>query len=645
MNMPPSRRARQTTLTLLLMIMYAGVAFAQTDPHTQRERDMSLAWSQELARWPLYCLSRARTSADPRAGCGDPIRATQARWALLRQRRVTGHGGAHLDPQGQALLNPSAWWSLPPHAQGENLSARVEERAWRLALTYESLMSTGDAGWLVPLWGEMASLTSEASAHCVAETASSPACLSALYWLGSIARTPWREANPALFPILHGASKASDTARREAWAQHWGQLLAWVRGQAGELFPTVHLSRGASHNAWVMLLASVTLETAELTKWVTYWRAQQGLLPPTSGSTDQGSLMAIQGLALAQLSARLGDRALGEVAQRHLRQAVSAYLSAPRDPALRSQLAMRGLWALSGSWETPHIHPKTGEVSGGFGLSYPPRLWRHTDLTLKLDPLPTEGLTAQGMFSKIRVRDRGVRRGMYFVRPGGVEVLESELDLAHPELLQVAYTRDFLLSYALTPQHKRALIVGLGGGGMLHALKRYDPTLNLEVVEIDPVVVKLARERFAVESTGAQLITRDGFEQLRDPKSGQYDVIYMDAFLQPSDETDSTGAPLRLKTVAFLKEVRARLTRQGVLMVNLNEHPQVAQDIRSIQGAFESTLVWRVPQTGNLIVAGFNGAPNSAKVLYQRALEREGSLNGPVRLAPILTRALRAEGI
>ena len=180
---------------------------------------------------------------------------------------------------------------------------------------------------------------------------------------------------------------------------------------------------------------------------------------------------------------------------------------------------------------------------------------------------------------------------------------------------------------------------------MLHALKRYDPALSLEVVEIDPVVVQLARERFAVESTGAQLITRDGFEQLRDPKSGQYDVIYMDAFLQPSDETDSTGAPLRLKTVAFLKEVRARLTRQGVLMINLNEHPQVAQDIRSIQGAFESTLVWRVPQTGNLIVVAFNGAPHSAKVMYQRAQAQEERLNGPVRLAPILTRALRAEGI
>jgi spermidine synthase len=235
---------------------------------------------------------------------------------------------------------------------------------------------------------------------------------------------------------------------------------------------------------------------------------------------------------------------------------------------------------------------------------------------------------------------------MYFVRPNGLEVLESEVDLSHPDLLQVAYTQDFMVAYALVPQLKRALIVGLGGGGMLHALNRYDPQLSLDVVEIDPMVVQLARDYFGVDSTHARVITRDGFEQLRDPQVGQYDVIYMDAFLQPSGETDSTGAPLRLKTIAFLREVRERLNPEGALIINLNEHPQLRRDVRSLQEAFPALLLWRVPQTGNLIAVGFNSAERpSTRLLFERALRAEAQLNSPVRLTTILRRALSAEGL
>lgn len=636
---------RRALLLVLQLLLCAAQAHATPDPLTQRQRAMTQVWGQELARWPLYCLSRARASHDPRAGCGDPVRATQARWALLRQRRITGHGGLRLDPQGQERLQPKRWWPMPAPSGADDLDARLEERAWRLALTYESLMSTGDAGWLTPLWSEMASLTSEVNIRCSDAKRSSVPCLSALFWVSVISSTPWTEASPKLFPTLLGVKSESDLERQASWGQHWAQLQAWVKGLTIALLPTVKADASVQHNAAVLLLASVSLDEPTLKEWVSYWRAQGGAFTTERLAAEPSAVAFLLGHALARVATRLGALDLGEVAHQQLKRGVSAYLNAPRDLPLRSQLAMAGLWALSALWEHPHLQPSTGALSGGFGLSYAPRIWQIPDRSHPLRPLPPQGVLSQGLFSKIRVRDHGARRGMYFVRPGNVEVLESELDLDHLELLQVAYTRDFMLSYALTPHHKRALIVGLGGGGMLHALKRYDPTLTLEVVEIDPVVVQLAREHFGVDQTGAELITRDGFEQLRDPKSGRYDVIYMDAFLQPSDETDSTGAPLRLKTVQFLQEVRERLTRQGVLMINLNEHPKVAQDIRSIQAAFESTLVWRVPNTGNLIVAGFNGAPSSVKALYQRATEREALLNGPLRLAPILTRALQAEGI
>lgn len=630
-----------------LSFLISPMLYAQGDPFSTRTRAMTKAWSQELARFPLSCLYQARTLKDPRQGCHSATLVTQARWALLRQRRITGHGGLKLGPKGQELLKPSQWWSQPSFKEGDDREAYLHEQAWRLAFIYESLMSTGEAGWLIPLWKEMATISNEVSQYCIGTQLATTSCIHALYWLSQIAHTPWEEGSASIFPQTQNLVNQSEIENRQAWILHWQQLRAWILGRTGELLPQVEVTQSASHNALIILLASSILDQASLTEWVHYWRTLPKVLSPepvTSQTT--GELAFLQGQAFAQLATRLGDRTLAEEAQQQLRHGVSVYLKT-RNPIDRVQLSLTGLWALSSLWTQPHLNTIDGTETGGFGLSYPPRLWkfRAHQPPLKYADLSDTGVLKQGMFSKIRVRADAQRRGMYFVRPGGIEVLESEVDFDHPELLQVAYTSDFLVSYALTPKHQRALIVGLGGGGMLHALKQYDPTLDLDVVEIDPVVVQLAQEYFAVDQTGAHLITRDGFEQLRDPKSGQYDVIYMDAFLQPSDETDSTGAPLRLKTVAFLKEVRARLTQQGVLMINLNEHPQISQDIRSIQAAFESVLLWRVPNTGNLIIAAFNGMPSSSKVFYQRAQKIEKTQLSPLRLAPILTRALQSEGI
>ena len=619
----------------------------RSDPLSGQEREMVATWGRELARWPQYCVGRGEGAPGPLSGCGSRAAATQARWALLRQRRITGHGGLSLGLGGRALLSPRAWPELPQRVlqDSEDRGALLNERAWRLALSFESLMSTGDAGWLLPLWREMATLSAELSVECVTDPLASEPCVSALYWIARVAQTPWAEAEASLFPKTLPQGSALDN--RAAWIAHWERLGAWVQALTSPAIKSSAARCEPERCARAQLLAAVTLSERALSAERLKWASSPERFSPAPPAQATSPLTPLQALAAAQLAASSGARAQGQRAHQLIRALMSAYLKSGRDRDLRTQLALDGLWAISALWERRERDPKLRLPVGGLGLSYEPRLWRlrSQEQRLQVKPLDASGELAQGMFSKIKVRDRDGVRGMYFVRPGGVEVLESELDLERPELLRVAYTSDFLISYALTPHHQRALIVGLGGGGMLHALKAYDPELELDVVEIDPVVVQLAQEYFGVNETPANIITRDGFEQLRDPEVSPYDVIYMDAFLQPSEETDSTGAPLRLRTVEFLREVRQRLSPQGVLLINLNEHPQVARDVRSIRAAFSSSLIWRVPQTGNLIVAAFNSAAPSPQTLSLWASRAEARLKSPVSLSPILLRALSSEGL
>jgi spermidine synthase len=220
------------------------------------------------------------------------------------------------------------------------------------------------------------------------------------------------------------------------------------------------------------------------------------------------------------------------------------------------------------------------------------------------DPRGKTEYTVRSEYSRIRVTREGNVRTLWFIRDNGDEVIESQQDLAKPHELLVDYTRFMFLSYLFRPKQEKVLIVGLGGGSMVHFLKHYDPKVKVDVVEIDPVIVSVAEKFFGVKSGGnVNIITRDGLDYLRKTEA-QYDVIYMDAFLKPSRDTDETGVPLRLKTLKFYKDVQKKLTPDGLMVFNLNPHSKIGEDVKTIREAFRQTYVFHLPEFGGLVVVG-----------------------------------------
>src|SRR5262245_20296889 len=105
-------------------------------------------------------------------------------------------------------------------------------------------------------------------------------------------------------------------------------------------------------------------------------------------------------------------------------------------------------------------------VAGGLVCLGLTTLWADEPGVLEVD--------VRSKFSHIKVRKDGNVRTLYFVRDSGEEVIESQLDLNKPHDLIVTYTRYMFLSYAFKPKQERVLIVGLGGGSMVHFMKHYD---------------------------------------------------------------------------------------------------------------------------------------------------------------------------
>lgn len=205
-------------------------------------------------------------------------------------------------------------------------------------------------------------------------------------------------------------------------------------------------------------------------------------------------------------------------------------------------------------------------------------------------------------YSQIRVRKRGRVRTLLFVDEHGRERVQSKVDLAHPAQLELPYTRMMFASYLVAPTQHRVLIVGLGGGAMVHHLRSIDAALEIDVVELDREVIRVADRLFDVRDGGrVHVHARDAIAWF-EAAAPTYEAIYLDAFLGDSPGTDATGAPREVRTTRFLERVRARLSRGGVAVINLHHHYGHEADLNAIRDVFPAVYTLQVPGDGNVIV-------------------------------------------
>lgn len=253
--------------------------------------------------------------------------------------------------------------------------------------------------------------------------------------------------------------------------------------------------------------------------------------------------------------------------------------------------------------------------------------------TRTLGPIEHEEASA---FSHIRVRRDGDVRSLTFVRDDGREAVQSRVDLSAPGTLISPYAHAMFASYLYQPEPARVLIVGLGGGAMVRFLTHHEPQARIDAVEIDPVVVRLADEYFDVRSGGnVRVHAADGVAFVESAPAGSYDVIFMDAFLRPSDDTDETGVPMALKTQAFLDRMRQALAPGGVVAFNINEHDGMADDIADVEAVFDHVAIYRAPPANNRVVIASDGRTTDAD-MAARAGALDARFDGALSFGEIL---------
>lgn len=177
-----------------------------------------------------------------------------------------------------------------------------------------------------------------------------------------------------------------------------------------------------------------------------------------------------------------------------------------------------------------------------------------------LEPLPggtRPVFVGDSAYHHIVVRDRGPVRDLRF-NVG----IQSQMLRKDPYGPGLAYTDSMHIGPLLRPGTRRVLMLGLGGGTAARQFTHYYPNVVVDAVEVDPVVVDVAR-RFFLLQPGERLRVHVGDARTFLKRSGeQWDLIIIDVY---STNRYGDTLPPHLVTREFFQEVSARLSAGGIV--------------------------------------------------------------------------------
>jgi len=156
------------------------------------------------------------------------------------------------------------------------------------------------------------------------------------------------------------------------------------------------------------------------------------------------------------------------------------------------------------------------------------------------------------------------------------------------------------LARAYTPRTEEVLCIGMGVGIVPMAFARDDA--RVDVVEINPAVVPIAREFFDFEPARMQVVIDDG-RHFVNATTHRYDAILLDAFLGDS-------SPTHLMSREAFEAMRRRLRPEGVLVMNCfgefapGRDFLVASLARTLQAVFKNVRCHAAGNGNVFFVAG-----------------------------------------
>ena len=200
------------------------------------------------------------------------------------------------------------------------------------------------------------------------------------------------------------------------------------------------------------------------------------------------------------------------------------------------------------------------------------------------------------------------------------EALHSVIDLDHPEKLSLKNLEYLIAVLLFIPQPARILLLGTGGGSLVHFLRHHYPDSHLTSVDIDAELLDLMHNKMLLPKADERLtyVIDDAANYLQHCNQ-QFDLILVDIFI-------GDQSPSWLIDIESMRRIYNLLTATGAVAYNLlidseSEFNQYYRDLREIFS--QQTLCIPVEGYDNTIAYGLRNQPEEQDMsLYmQQALD------------------------
>ncbi|GMW02893.1 MAG: hypothetical protein AMXMBFR84_40290 [Candidatus Hydrogenedentota bacterium] len=245
-------------------------------------------------------------------------------------------------------------------------------------------------------------------------------------------------------------------------------------------------------------------------------------------------------------------------------------------------------------------------------------------------------------YHHILVADTASTRTLYFD-----EDPQSIMNVNEPTSGGFEYTEYFHLPFVFDPTIDNVLFVGLGGATGPKVFLRDHPSAKLTAVEIDPVVVEVAKTYFMMpEDPKLQIATLDGRVFLQRSRQ-EYGAIIMDAY---GSGPKGAYLPYHLATREFFELARDRIRNGGCLVYNvMGSFGGINDDIVrgmmiTLEQVFPHVYAFKAKSSANTVFVAVKLTPSTSPA---KAWPQGPWVKHPLKAEELarLTERIRAEGL
>ncbi len=187
------------------------------------------------------------------------------------------------------------------------------------------------------------------------------------------------------------------------------------------------------------------------------------------------------------------------------------------------------------------------------------------------------------------------------------KAIQTLLNRYCPHRPGLSYIKLLILAAQLQPTS--CCMLGLGGGGVAHALSKVLGPEKLTIVENSAEVIDVASRFFMIDQLNNLVVVQEDASSFVQKWTKQFHHLLVDLF-------DATHFPAQCNNEEFFANCRRLLTPEGILAVNLANRHEQWPILQLIQQQFpHSTITLPSSNSPNVIVLAQNSDSISSSLL------------------------------